>query len=148
MYWCCCPKCYAYVGVFEKIGDFPYRWAMVGECSPEFLIFLFSSCTVFFFCCICRRNLWSKFLGKLLLLAIVCIMPHSFCFFSGLSVRDCILEMWNLRAAILCSTGWLEWKFRLDRHVSHPAGKKLLSAIYYCIFCSSYNYRFYRLERF
>jgi hypothetical protein len=32
-------------------------------------------------------------------------VSHSFCFFSGFSGRDCILEMWNRRAAILCSTG-------------------------------------------
>jgi hypothetical protein len=39
-------------------------------------------------------------------------------------------------------------QFPLDRHVSHPPGKQVLSTIYYCIFCSFYNYRFYKLEQF
>jgi ABC-type cobalamin transport system permease subunit len=46
----------------------------------------------------------------MLFLAIVCIISHSFCFFSESNGRQCILEMWNLKAAILCSIGWLEWK--------------------------------------
>jgi len=46
----------------------------------------------------------------LLFFATVCIIPHSFCFFSAFSRRQCILEIWNLKAAILCSVGWLEWK--------------------------------------
>ena len=46
--YCSCSKCYAYVGIFEQVGDFSYLWAVVGECSPEFLFFLFSFCTVCF----------------------------------------------------------------------------------------------------
>ena len=43
-------------------------------------------------------------------LAIDCIITHSFCLFSGSSGRESILEMWNQRAAILCSMGRLEKK--------------------------------------
>jgi len=46
----------------------------------------------------------------LLFLAIDYIINYSFCLFSRSSSRECILEMWHLRAAILCSMVWLEKK--------------------------------------
>jgi hypothetical protein len=35
-----------------------------------------------------------------------CIIFHSFCFFSAVSGKRCILVMWYLKAAVLCSKGW------------------------------------------
>jgi uncharacterized membrane protein len=38
------------------------------------------------------------------------IIFHSFCFFSAVSGRVCILVMWCLKAAVVCSKGWLDSK--------------------------------------
>ena len=46
--------------------------------------------------------------GKLLFCAITCIVAHSFCFLLGFSGIKCILEMWYLYAAVLCSMGWFD----------------------------------------
>jgi hypothetical protein len=68
--YCSCPKCYAYVGIFEQVGNFSYLWVVVGECSPEFLFFCFSFCMVSFMLYL-SVYLWSRCFGNLLLLAIV-----------------------------------------------------------------------------
>jgi hypothetical protein len=39
----------------------------------------------------------------------LCVVFHSFCFFSTVSGRRCILVIWYLMAAVL-SKGWLESK--------------------------------------
>jgi len=103
MYCSCSPKCNGYVGIFEQVGNFSYLWAVV-ECSPESIFFL-SRFLRSVLCCICRFILWSRCFGKVLLLAIVYIISHSLCLFSGFNGRECILDMWNLKAAILCSIG-------------------------------------------
>ena len=51
-------------------------------------------------CGICRLNFSSKCCGKLLVLATDFIISHSVCFLSGLRGKECILVMWNLKAAI------------------------------------------------
>ena len=74
-----------------------------------FLSFSFSSvCVWSILCFICRFNFCRRFCGELLFLAIVCIIFHSFCFFFGSSGIEYILEMWYLKATILCSVGWFE----------------------------------------
>jgi hypothetical protein len=62
-------------------------------------------CVVFVF-----FNFCSRFRGKLFLVARCCIVFHSFCFFSDVSGRRCILVIWYLKAAVLCSNGWLDSK--------------------------------------
>jgi len=38
---CCCSlERYAYVRVFEQIGNFSDLWAVEGKCSPEFSVIL------------------------------------------------------------------------------------------------------------
>jgi len=56
-------------------------------------------------CSICRLSFISRCCGKLLFLAIDCIIFHSVCFLSGLRGKECILVMWNLKAAVFCSMG-------------------------------------------
>ena len=56
-------------------------------------------------CSICRLSFSSRCCGKLLFLATDCIISHSVCFLSGLRGKECILAMWNLKAAIFCSMG-------------------------------------------
>jgi len=56
-------------------------------------------------CSICRLSFSSRCCGKLLFLAIDCIISHSLCFLSGLRGKECTLVMWNLKAAIFCSMG-------------------------------------------
>jgi len=72
--------------------------------SRFFLSFLlvFSLLT---FCSICWLSFSRRCCGKLLFLAIDCIISHSVCFLSGLRGRECILIIWNLNAAIFCSMG-------------------------------------------
>ena len=86
---------------------FSYLWAVVGECCPSFFFSsLYSVWTWTVLCCICQFSFCRRFCGKLLFLAISCIDSHSFCFFFGVNGREYILEMWHLRAAILCSMGF------------------------------------------
>jgi hypothetical protein len=77
-------------------------------------LFLFLSLVcywfVFFLRCICRFRLRNRFCGKLLIFAIGCIYVHSFCLFFGVNGRECILVLWYLKAAILCSMGWFRKK--------------------------------------
>jgi hypothetical protein len=40
-----------------------------------------------------------------------CIVSHSFCFLAVVKGSECILVIWYLRAAVLCSMGWFERKF-------------------------------------
>jgi hypothetical protein len=42
------------------------------------------------------RSVHLRCCGKLLFLAIDCIISHSACFLSGLRGKECILVMWNL----------------------------------------------------
>ena len=72
-----------------------------------------------FFCCFlglflvfftCRFSLCKSCCGKLLFLAVGCIDVHSFCFFFVVNGRECILLIWYLKAAILCSMGLFEKK--------------------------------------
>ena len=39
----CCGslECYTYTGVFKQIGNFSYLGAMVSECGPDLVVFLF-----------------------------------------------------------------------------------------------------------
>jgi hypothetical protein len=46
----------------------------------------------------------------LLLFAICCIVSHSFCFLAVVKGSECILVMWYLSVAVLCSMGWFERK--------------------------------------
>jgi len=64
-----------------------------------FLVFLLTLCSI------CRLSFSSRCCAKLLFLAIDCIISHSICFLSGLRGKECILVMWNLKAAIFCSMG-------------------------------------------
>jgi len=48
MHCSCCPECNGYVGIFEQVENFSCLWAVVVECSPEFIFFLSSFCTVGF----------------------------------------------------------------------------------------------------
>ena len=65
-----------------------------------FLVFLLLA-----LCNICRLSFSSRCCGKLLFLATDCIISHSVCFLSGLRGKECILVMWNLKAALFCSMG-------------------------------------------
>ena len=44
----------------------------------------------------------------LLFLATDCVISHSVCFLSGLRGTECILLMWNVKAASFCSMALLE----------------------------------------
>ena len=48
--------------------------------------------------------------GKILLCANSFIVANSLCFLWGITSSECILLMWCLYAAILCSVGWFEEK--------------------------------------
>jgi len=61
-------------------------------------------------CSICRLSFSSRCCGKLLFLAIDCIISNYVCFLSGLRGKERILVIWNLKAAIFCSMGRLERK--------------------------------------
>ena len=61
-------------------------------------------------CCICRFSLCERFCEKLLVLAISCNDVHSLSLFFGVNGRECILVIWYLKSAILCSMGWIEKK--------------------------------------
>jgi len=98
---------YAYIGVFKETGNFSYLRAIVNKDGPHLLVFLLGLCVT---TSICRLNFWNSCCRKLLFLAIFCIVFHSFCFLPGSSGRECIIDMWNLNAAIFCSMEWLERK--------------------------------------
>jgi hypothetical protein len=40
----------------------------------------------------------------------MCCINFTLCFFSAVSGRRCILATWYLKAVVLCSNGWLDWK--------------------------------------
>jgi hypothetical protein len=63
-----------------------------------------------FLCIVCKFILCSRCCGKLFFLAIRCIVSHSFCFVAVVRGSECILVMWYLSAAVLCSVGWFERK--------------------------------------
>jgi hypothetical protein len=65
---------------------------MISEGGPD-LVFLVGFCISSFFCYICRLSFWHRCCGKLLFLAIDCIVSHSFCFLSGFSGREGILDI-------------------------------------------------------
>ena len=69
-------------------------------CFSFLLVFLLLT-----LCSNCRLSFSTRCCGKLLFLAIGCIIYHSVCFLSGLRSKECILVMWNLKAAIFCSMG-------------------------------------------
>ena len=94
---------YAYICVFEQICNFSDLWAVEGKCSPDFFIILVSFLLAL--CSICRLSFSSRCCGKLLFLATDCIISHSICFLFGLRGKECILVVWNLKAAIFCSMG-------------------------------------------
>ena len=56
-------------------------------------------------CNICRLSFSSRCCGKLLFLATDCIISHSVCFLSGLRGKECILVVWNLKAAVFVLWG-------------------------------------------
>jgi len=56
-------------------------------------------------CNICWLSFSSRCCGELLFLAINCIISHSLCYLSGLRGKECILVMWNLKAAIFVLWG-------------------------------------------
>ena len=80
-----------------------FLWAVEAKCSPDFLSFLLVV-LLLTLCSICRLSFSSRCCGKLLFLAIDCIISHSVCFLSGLRGKECILVMWNLKK-IFCSMG-------------------------------------------
>jgi hypothetical protein len=46
---CCCSlEHYAYIRIFEQIGNFSSLWAVEGKCSPDFFIILASFLVVDF----------------------------------------------------------------------------------------------------
>jgi len=59
-------------------------------------------------CSICRLSFSSRCCGKLLFLTTDCIISHSVYFLSGLRDKECILVMWNVKAAIFC---WSTFKY-------------------------------------
>jgi hypothetical protein len=54
MYCFYCPKGYAYVGIFEEIGDFSYLWAIVTEIGPDFFLSFLSVGVRWVLCRVCR----------------------------------------------------------------------------------------------
>ena len=66
--------------------------------------FILASFLLLTLCIIFGVSFSSRCCGKLLFLAIDCIISHSVCL-SGLRGKECILVMWNLKAAIFCSMG-------------------------------------------
>ena len=56
-------------------------------------------------CSIYQLSFSSRCCGKLLFLAIGCIISHFVYFLSGLRGKEFILVMWNLKAVIFCSMG-------------------------------------------
>jgi len=73
-----------------------------GKCCQDFFVIL-ASFMLLTLCSICRLSFSSRFCGKLLFLAIECIISHSVCFLSGLRGKECILVMWTLKAVFFCS---------------------------------------------
>jgi len=60
---CCCTlEHYAYIRIFEQIGNFSDLWAVEGKCCPDFLSFLlvFLLLTL---CSICRLSFSSRCCG-------------------------------------------------------------------------------------
>ena len=97
---CCCSlERYAYIGIFEQIGNFSDLWAVEGKCSPDFFVILVSFFLLLTLCSTCRLSFSSRCCGELLFLASDCIISHPVCFLSGLRGKECILVMWNLKAA-------------------------------------------------
>jgi len=78
--------------------------------SRFFLSFLLVFFLLLTLCSICWLRFSGRYCGKLLFLETDCIISHSVCLLSGLRGKECILIMWNLKAAIFCSMGWLERK--------------------------------------
>ena len=78
---------------------------MEGKFSPDFFLSFLLVFLLFTSCSICRLSFSSRYCGKLLFLAIDCIIFHFICFLSGLRGKECIIVMWNLKAAIFCSIG-------------------------------------------
>ena len=68
---------YAYICILVQIGDFSDFWAVEGKCSPEFFVIL-ARFFVVDFVCICQLSFSSRCCGKLLFLAIDCIISQSF----------------------------------------------------------------------
>jgi len=97
--------------MFEQVGDFSsfffFTCRLFKFC---FCFFLWFFPGWFFWCCICWFSLCKRFCEKLLFLAISCIDVHSFCLFFGVKGGECILVIWYLKSAILCSMGWIEKK--------------------------------------
>jgi hypothetical protein len=97
--------------MFEQVGDFSYFRTIVCEGCPGFVcVDIVGVSLVGFFCCVCRFVLCRRFCGKLLFVIISCINFHSFCFLCGVHGSKCILVIWYLKAATLCSTGRFERK--------------------------------------
>jgi hypothetical protein len=74
------------------------------------LLVLLSVCRWLFFCFVCKFIVCSRCYGKLLFLAVCCIVSHSFCLLVVVRGSECILVMWYLSTAGLCSVGWFERK--------------------------------------
>ena len=95
---------YAYIRIFEQIGNFSDLWAVKGKCCPDFFVIV-ASFLLLTLCSIRRLSFSSRCCGKLLFLATDCIVSHSVCLLSGLRGKEYILVMWKLKAAIFCSIG-------------------------------------------
>jgi hypothetical protein len=69
------------------------------------LVLLSPVCLWLVLCFDCKFSFCSRSCGKLLFLAICCIVSHSFCVLPAVRGSECILWMWYLKAAVLCSMG-------------------------------------------
>ena len=84
---------------------------MVGECIPDFFVF-FSLHFVYGRFCVVFPGLISVegFVGNSSFWLLFVLFSILFCFFSGSSGREYILEMRCMKAASLCSMRWFEKK--------------------------------------
>ena len=105
---CCCSlEHYAYICILNKLVIFLIFGLWKVNIVQIFLSFLLVLLLLLLLtlCSICQLSFSSRCCGKLLFLAVDCIISHSVCFLSGLRGNECILVMWILKAAIFFSLG-------------------------------------------
>ena len=84
LYCVCAFECNIYVGMFEEIGEFSNLWTMICKGCP-FFVFIFILFLVDFLLHLCFQVCY-EFSGKVLFRAMACIVFHSDCCLSIVSL--------------------------------------------------------------
>jgi len=106
---CCSLEHYAYICILNKLLIF----LIFGQWKVNVVQIFWSFLLVFLLLTLCsirRLSFSSRCCGKLLFLAVDYIISHSVCFLSGLRGKECILVMWNIKAAIFVFYGVIRKK--------------------------------------